>query len=64
LLTVSNVTVIINNEYVREGKEVSGAGLEKEIVAVKSENKIFFTVQQRFTTYRTCPAIGRLRASG
>jgi hypothetical protein len=44
LFTASNVTVIINNEYVSERNEVSRAGLEKEIVAVKSENKIFFTV--------------------
>jgi len=38
LFTASNVTVIINNEYVSEGKEVSRAGLEKEIIVVKSEN--------------------------
>jgi hypothetical protein len=63
-LTASNVTVIINNEYVSEGNEVSRAGLEKEIIAVKSENTIFFTVQQRFSTDRTRPAIGRLHASG
>jgi hypothetical protein len=64
LVTASNVTAIINNEYLSEGNEVSRAGLEKEIIAVKSENTIFFTVQQRFSTDRTCPPIGRLRASG
>jgi hypothetical protein len=64
LLIASNVNVIINNEYVSEGKEVSRAGLEKEIIAVKSENTIFFTVQQRFSTDRICSAIGRLRTSG
>ena len=45
-----------------EGNEVSLAGLEKEIIAVKSENTIFSTVQQSFSTDRAWPAIGRLRA--
>jgi hypothetical protein len=61
LLTASNVTVLIINAHVGEENEVSLAGLEKEIIAVKSENTIFFTVQQRFSIDRTCPAIGRLR---
>lgn len=38
-----------------EGSEVSRAGLENEVVAVKSVNTIFFTVQQSFSTDGTSP---------
>jgi len=45
---------------VSEGNEVSLAGLEKEIIAVKPEDSIFSSVQQLFSTDKTCPAIGRV----
>jgi hypothetical protein len=37
--------------------EVSWAGLENEIVAVKSENTVFFSLQQSFSTYGTSPSL-------
>jgi hypothetical protein len=57
LLTASNITAIINNEYVSKESEVSRAGLENEITAVKSENTVFFTLKQSFSTDGTSPAL-------